>query len=184
MLWFNKEATYVITWRIENLIYSTGCWIAVPQTHLSARPSHPPPWLLLQTDAIYQSWKRFPSNDLPVAKSGSWHHQSSSYSRFLVIHQEKARIPKKLTEAKDQNGDSPSRRCHCTHRKQKRVAQLHWSFLLKLEQCSAFNTLDEEGNKTVAQTSDKPGEPDGELIQTTLPISLQLQVKSSASLFP
>jgi len=55
---------------------------------------------------------------------------------------------------------------------------------LKLEQCSAFNTLDEEGNKTVAQTSDKPGEPDGELIQTTLPISLQLQVKSSASLFP
>lgn len=43
MLWFNKEATYVITWRIENLIYSTGCWIAVPQTYLSARPSHPPP---------------------------------------------------------------------------------------------------------------------------------------------
>lgn len=54
----------------------------------------------------------------------------------------------------------------------------------KLGQCLAFNTSDEEGNKTVAQTSDKPGEPDSELIQTTLQTILQLQVKSFASLFP
>lgn len=48
----------------------------------------------------------------------------------------------------------------------------------------AFSTLDEEGTKTVAQTSDKPGEPDSEFIQTTPHIILQLQVKSFAALFP
>lgn len=67
---------------------------------------------------------------------------------------------------------------------QRRETQLRRCFLLKLGQGLAFNTLDEEGNKTLAQTADKPGEPDSELIQTTLQIILQLQVKSFASLFP
>lgn len=70
-----------------------------------------------------------------------------------------------------------------THNPKART-QMCRCFLLKLGQSLAFNMLDEEGNKTLAQTADKPGEPDSELIQTTLQIILQLQVKSFASLFP
>lgn len=103
---------------------------------------------------------------------------------LLAIQWGKAQNLTQLTEAEYESGSYPSKRCHRAPTKQKREAQLRRCFLLKLGQRSAFNTLDEEGNKTVAQTSDKPGEPDSELIQTTLQITPQLQVKSFASSFP
>jgi len=91
-----------------------------------------------------------------------------------VIQWERAENLIQLTDPEYQTGSPLSKRCHCTLPKQRREAQLRPCFLLNLGQCSAFSTIDEEGNKTVAQTSDKPREPDSELIQTTLQIILQL----------